>query len=61
MTSLYDAVGPGVQYNLPPTPPIHQYIEVILSHINNPSHFYMQVMVTPNTGKALEELMDLLE
>jgi hypothetical protein len=58
---LFDAVGPGVQYNPAIRPPFGQYIEVRVSQVYNPDNFYVQGMANENTGKRLEELMDLLE
>lgn len=58
---MQDAVGPGVCYNPPLSPPMNRYIEVIVSHVNSPDDFYLQIMANDNSGKRLEELMDLLE
>lgn len=54
-------MGPRVPYNPPIRPPLGKYVEVIVSQVYSPSSFFLQVMANDNTGKRLEELMDLLE
>jgi hypothetical protein len=60
-----DSVGPdsayrqqAIPFNLLQSSPI--YIEVFVSTVINPSHFWLQLK-SPDTTDALEALMDRLE
>ena len=56
-----DIIGPGVLYRRPAKCPMHQYIEMIVSHIYSPDDFYVQLLTLENTGNALEELNDRIK
>ncbi|CAH1786229.1 unnamed protein product [Owenia fusiformis] len=57
-----DAVGPNVHYSPLPLPKASadRYIEVLVSNISSPGHFWFQLK-GKNTTEALETVMDKLE
>ena len=55
-----DAIGPGTTYTPMTLPDGDSNVEVFVSNVINPSHFWLQLKGR-NTSKALELLMDELE